>query len=41
MGAAIVHLHWSPAAFWAATNHEFQAANEAIERANAASQPGG
>lgn len=40
MGAAIAHLHWTPAAFWAATNHEFQSANEAIERANAASQNG-
>lgn len=41
MGAAIAHLHWTPAAFWSATNHEMQAAQEAIERANAAAQPGG
>jgi hypothetical protein len=36
LGAAIHHLHWTPRTFWAATPHEFFAAQEAIERANAA-----
>jgi hypothetical protein len=43
MGAAIAHLHWTPAQFWAATMHEFQSGQEAIARANEAAaqrQPG-
>lgn len=35
MGAAIAHLHWTPDAFWRATNHEFQSAQDAIAAANA------
>jgi hypothetical protein len=34
MGAAIAHLHWTPDAFWRATNHEFQSAQDAIAAAN-------
>ncbi|WP_373289734.1 phage tail assembly chaperone [Polymorphobacter multimanifer] len=36
MGAAVVHLGWTPAAFWRATPHEFFAAQEAIQAANEA-----
>jgi hypothetical protein len=38
LGAAIAHLHWPPDQFWRATNHEFQAAQEAMERANKAAE---
>jgi len=31
MGIAIVRLHWTPAAFWAATPHEFFSAVEVLE----------
>lgn len=34
MGAAIAHWHWTPAQFWGATNSEYQAAQEAVARAN-------
>ena len=38
MGAAIAHLHWTPDAFWRATPHEFQSAQDAIAAANAAAR---
>ena len=34
MGAAVVHLHWTPREFWRATMAEYQAAVEVIEAAN-------
>jgi hypothetical protein len=31
MGMAIVHLHWRPTDFWAATPHEFWSAIEELQ----------
>jgi hypothetical protein len=40
MGAAVVHLHWTPSAFWRSTMAEYQSAVDVIEEANEAQERG-